>query len=593
MFQQLDIMPLEEAKIRVTALMDSKRDTLKEALEFGEGLRKPLQERQIVFESANGKDMEGIPFQLFQIMKEEKCFNKYTFVWCITSKKMFDKYQKMYEKNKNIVIHFGRNSVYRELLAVSKFIITENRLPYYYVRRNGQRYLNTGSESCYKEETWKSRNNKISLKRQIIKDFLNTSHLLSISPEMTKNFYRDKNQLDTLYSGEILEVSCLDKENLKTCINYFITNKAGQDLKIRTLQTNKKKILISAKYNKSEWWQRRIARLIESIDYSKFDVTLLTKVVRDDKGVKALESLNHNVRILMRSGYMDMLENEFESYYCIDKCYLDLSNPVEYFSKISKETIHLEWRRLLGTDKFDIAALCDNELKDHMGFWQMMYKEAQIDKKVFLNWEDLSSQVDNMDHKDKEDSRILRFIQNLNMFDKVFFISKEERDRNQHLFSSFEDDKLGVIDDKLTENFLKEIKMKICHYRGEEFAVLHEEGNDLLKTLAVCAIPKEGFYNIITNINSFSDETVKYLLTKFKEVYDKRVDARLYIFDGLCHLQDKYNQILRNFGIENVVHIIENQEMTLFYLKKCQAFIKISEGDIYFKEAKKLEIPII
>lgn len=594
MFQQLDIMQLEEAKIRITASITSKRDTLKEALEFGDGLKKTLKDHQIMFESGNGKEMKGIPFQIFQIMKGDRRFDQFTFIWCITSKKKFDKYNRKYAKDKNVLIHFGRDAVYRDMLACSKFVISENRLPYYYVRRDGQKYLNTGNEEYYERETWEDNNEKISLKRQIIKDLLNTSHLLSISPEMTKLFYKKKNQLDTLYSGEILELSRLDQGNLKLVISYFIFDNKEQNINILSLQTNKKKILINAKYNKSEWWQRRIARMVNNIDYSRFDVTLLTKVVRGDKGLKALESLNKNVRILMRSGYMDMSEKEFESYYYIDKCFLDLSNPKEYFNKISKETIKNEWKRLMGTDQFDVAILCDNELKDHMGFWQMMYSEAQIDKKYFMNWEDLCSQTEHLDDLiNTEDSRLARFICNLDMFDKVLFLSEEEKLRNQKLFEIFGNDKLGFIGDTLPKDFKKEVNLRTCYFAGEEFAVLHEEGNELLKTIAICSIPKDGLFNLVANINSFSDERVRYLLNKFKEIKGQKTDARLYIFDGLCYMKDKYTQLIKDLGVENDVHIIENQEMTLFYLKKCQAFLKIDAKDIYLKEAEKLEIPIL
>lgn len=594
MFQQLDIMSLEEVKIRITASITSKSDTLKEALEFGEGLKKTLKDHQIMFESGNGKEMKGIPFQLFQIMKGDRRFDQFTFIWCITSKKKFDKYNSKYAKDKNVLIHFGRDAAYRDMLARSKFVISENRLPYYYIRRDGQKYLNTGNEECYERETWEDNNEKISLKRQIIKDLLNTSHLLSISSEMTTLFYKKKNQLDTLYSGEILEIAPLDQGSLKSVISYFIFDNNEQDINILSLRTNKKKILINAKYNKSEWWQRRIARIIDNIDYSRFDVTLLTKVVRGDKGLKALESLNKNVRILMRSGYMDMTENEFESYYYIDKCFLDLSNPKEYFNNISRETIKNEWKRLMGTDQFDVAILCDNELKDHMGFWQMMYREAQISKKIFMNWEDLSSQTERLDVPIKtQDSRLARFICNLDMFDKVLFLSEEEKIRNQKLFEGFENNKLGFIEDTLSKDFNKELNLKTCHFKGEEYAVLHEEGNDLLKTIAICSIPKDGLYNIVTNINSFSDDSVRYLLNKFKEIRVQKADARLYIFDGLCYMKDKYNQLLKDLEVDNDIHIIENQEMTLYYLKKCKAFIKVSNEDIYLKEAEKLEIPIL
>lgn len=594
MFQQLNIMSLEEAKIRVTASINSKSDALKEALEFGEGLKKPLKMHQIIFESGNGKEMKGIPFEIFQIMKDDPNFKQYTFIWCITSKTHFDKYNSKYAKDKNIVIHFGKDRLYREMLASSKFVISENRLPYYYARRNGQKYLNTGNEKCYDRETWEDVNEKISFKRQIIKDLLNTSHLLSISSEMTELFYKRKNQLDTLYSGEILEIDLFDQETLKSIISYFITDNNEGGIKIKSLQTNKQKILINAQYNKSEWWQRRIARIIDNIDYSRFDVTLLTKVVRGDKGLKALESLNKNVRILMRSGYMVMTENEFESDFYIDKCYLDLSNPIEYFNDISNETIKNEWKRLLGTDQFDVAILCDNKSKDHMGFWQMMYREAQIDKKIFINWEDLCSQAEKQDFQlGKNDSRLSRFICNLEMFDKILFLSEQEKLRNKKLFEGFETDKLGFIEDTLSKDFKKESNLKTCHFAEEEFAVLHEEGNDLLKTISVCSIPKDGRYNIVTNINSFSDERVRYLLNKFKEIKVKKPDARLYIFDGICFIQDNYNQLLKDLEVEEDVHIIENQEMTSFYLEKCQAFVKIDDKDVYLKEAKKLEIPIL
>lgn len=48
-----------------------------------------------------------------------------------------------------------------------------------------------------------------------------------------------------------------------------------------------------------------VKRILDDIDYQKYDITLVSQIVRNAAQIKVLQALNKNIRILMRSGHMN------------------------------------------------------------------------------------------------------------------------------------------------------------------------------------------------------------------------------------------------------------------------------------------------
>ena len=128
----MEILSVEEAKKRASAMLESKSDALGESIEFGEASRCPVEDKKIFFESSSGKSMSGIPFKIFEELLKDNRFKSYKYVWLITSKQEYNRVKKKYSKYKNLIFLQHRDRKFRKVLATAGFLISDTRLPYYW-----------------------------------------------------------------------------------------------------------------------------------------------------------------------------------------------------------------------------------------------------------------------------------------------------------------------------------------------------------------------------------------------------------------------------------------------------------------------------
>lgn len=108
----------------------------------------PIDEKAIVFESFNGDDFTGNPFYLlFEACKNEKysAYTKYVAVKKIDLKedKKVETLLKNYDLLDKVVLVPRNSREYCKLLASAKYFVNNVTLPTYFVKREGQVYLNT------------------------------------------------------------------------------------------------------------------------------------------------------------------------------------------------------------------------------------------------------------------------------------------------------------------------------------------------------------------------------------------------------------------------------------------------------------------
>ncbi|MDD3746248.1 MAG: CDP-glycerol glycerophosphotransferase family protein [Anaerostipes sp.] len=564
----------KELEAKANALLRDPSDAVKTALYYGSKIKEAIQSNTIFFEADGGNSISGFPQKMFEACVADKRFNNYTFIWSVSKKvdtKVFE------EKYPSIQVIRGKGNKYKEALATSENIVTDTKLPYYFFKREEQEYIRFFEEKFYAGCREYSPTENIDQRRMVIKDLLNTSFLCSFDSEMTKNMLKINYNLDTAYCGNIVEI----KDKYENCLNdllwEILSDKEISD-SIRC-KTNKKRVVIYADFNASEWWQKRLIRVVNQIDFDQYDITVISKVVRGDFGIKSLESLDSRVRVLMRSGHMNVTTDKYRIYDYLQRGYLALENSNEIGQKISKSTLEDEWKRMTGKTSFDIGIMCDSNLKDQNGIWNELFCRGPIQKKYFVCWENLRDEKTRGEASPDMNIYLERYINAISNFDKILFVSMSEK---KYFDDNFSEYKLqsSVFPDFLPKDFSSNLEepMDTCVYQSEKYLILNQQGSSRLKTISIVKEPSKDKYNCISNITSYSKECMNRLLEKFCSVKAKKENAKLYLIDGIGFMKEAdYEQIRNDKVLNGNVFVICGIDLKQNYIQKFQEYIVFDE----------------
>lgn len=563
-------------------------DAQKTALKYGEFLEKPV-ENIILFNPQNKKNMKSMMNRFFKECINKTEFKDYKFI--ISVKKIKQK-ELLTKKFKNIDAVLENEENYKQILATAKIIISDKKLPYYFVTRKEQIYIRMFDESFYEEEQEYFTKDNIDQHRMILKDLLNATYILSRNEKMTKEYLIDNYQLRSIYSGKILETGKIEADQFLEILKEI--SQGGEKLKnVVNCKDNKKKILIYADYKLSRWWQGRIRRILDNIDYNKYDITLISQVVRDPSGMKALQTLNKNVRILMRSGHLNATREDYLKYHCITQSHLELNNYDKLIQDISQNVIDNEWGRMFGKTSFDRVIICDAMLQGQIGLWHVLALRSDIPQKYIIANTNFRSELNKANTNESHENKMLNYIKVCEKYDKLYLISKDEVDyvRGNLKINT----KLDVLKDHMPKDFVTTKKVNHCYYQKEKFFVLNQQGTDENLTVTIVKEPETTDHNCISNITNYSETCFDDMLTKFIKIKGNKTNAKLYLLDNIRYVSNDIYNKLEDRNLKDDVFVICGIDLTDQYLKQFNQYIiydaQNPEEDIYLTEAKKL-IPI-
>ena len=159
----------------------------------------PLDDRIIFYESMSGKRMMDNPMALFRAAYADPRFADHIHVWSVAN---YDVIPEIYRNADNIIFVTRNTDIYLRYLAQARHVICNSVLPEYFVRKHGQKYLNTWHGIAYKRV---GRSPEACLGGAYsVYNLLQATHILSPCPFMSTI------QLDTMgmrgtYSGELAE----------------------------------------------------------------------------------------------------------------------------------------------------------------------------------------------------------------------------------------------------------------------------------------------------------------------------------------------------------------------------------------------------
>ncbi len=166
--------------------------------EFYETL--PLCQRTVLYESFHGKVMSCNPYAMFLHLLGNADFKDWTHVWVIDDK---TKIPPRFKRMTNVVFISRDTDAYMRCLASARLLINNVTFPGYFIRKEGQIYLNTWHGTPWKM-MGKDVRGEFMIYGNVSRNFLQASHLISPN-RYTTDILTEKYDIDGIYRGVTAE----------------------------------------------------------------------------------------------------------------------------------------------------------------------------------------------------------------------------------------------------------------------------------------------------------------------------------------------------------------------------------------------------
>ena len=164
--------------------------------------RQPLNEKLILLEAGQGKNINGNVFALLRELCRDPHWKDLTLFFTVRTEKQKEAQKRFefYQLPVKTVLHNSKE--YCKILATAKYLITDNSFPAYFNKREGQIYLNTWHGTSFKTLGKSDIQNAKSL-ANIQKNYLMTDYAL-FANHFAEQVFMEDHMLNHLYQGKIL-----------------------------------------------------------------------------------------------------------------------------------------------------------------------------------------------------------------------------------------------------------------------------------------------------------------------------------------------------------------------------------------------------
>jgi CDP-glycerol glycerophosphotransferase len=163
--------------------------------------RYSLDDNIILYESYHGGSISGNPLALFRFLYRDERFKNYKHIWIINEKK---KIPENLKKDVNIIFIKRDCDLYMRYLAKAKYLINNVTFPEYFIRKEGQLYLNTWHGTPIKT-LGKDIKDDFFAHKNASRNFLQASHMISPNSHTTNILLKNFDIYET-YQGIFAEI---------------------------------------------------------------------------------------------------------------------------------------------------------------------------------------------------------------------------------------------------------------------------------------------------------------------------------------------------------------------------------------------------
>lgn len=164
---------------------------------------KKIQENVVLYESFWGRGVVDNPHAIFSYLLSDSRYSHLQHVWVLDDFESNKNMIKKYENHKNVRFIMHESKEYLETLATAKYLINNVTFKPYFVKRDGQIYINTWHGTPLKSMGYEQVGGNLT-SNNMVRNFLLSDYLISANETMT-NMYLDSYKMRGLYPGKIIE----------------------------------------------------------------------------------------------------------------------------------------------------------------------------------------------------------------------------------------------------------------------------------------------------------------------------------------------------------------------------------------------------
>ncbi|EGQ3486272.1 CDP-glycerol glycerophosphotransferase family protein [Staphylococcus pseudintermedius] len=325
----------------------------------------------------------------------------------------------------------------------------------------------------------------------------------------------------------------------------------------------KEKILLYPGGMKHNGITTSVINLLANINYDKYDVTVFTNNTNNVEQLNNLQSLNDNVRIVLRRGPMiatfkELYQNEFVRQRGIYKSFEKRLYPKALFER--------EFRKIFGDSQFDYAI----DYSGYAMFWSNLVLASGAKKKYILLHSDIKSDMERTVKGKRPHYQNLKGVISLYpYFDKLASVSEATKKLNQSNFGGLKL-KNRHIASRNTINI-----EKINQLVDDDSDLFEKNGTPVLPTLTEHGMEAIEFSQDdfkIVSVGRLSPEKGFDLLIKaVAELAPKYPQLKLYIL-GDGPLKGTLKSLVEQLGIQNHVYFLGQRRNPFFIVKRADVF---------------------
>lgn len=325
----------------------------------------------------------------------------------------------------------------------------------------------------------------------------------------------------------------------------------------------KEKILLYPGGMKHNGITTSVINLLANINYDKYDVTVFTNNTNNVEQLNNLQSLNDNVRIVLRRGPMiatfkELYQNEFVRQRGIYKSFEKRLYPKALFER--------EFRKIFGDSQFDYAI----DYSGYAMFWSNLVLASGAKKKYILLHSDIKSDMERTVKGKRPHYQNLKGVISLYpYFDKLVSVSEATKKLNQSNFGGLKL-KNRHIASRNTINI-----EKINQLVDDDSDLFEKNGTPILPTLTEHGMEAIEFSQDdfkIVSVGRLSPEKGFDLLIKaVAELAPKYPQLKLYIL-GDGSLKGTLKSLVEQLGIQNHVYFLGQRRNPFFIVKRADVF---------------------
>ncbi|EGQ3723110.1 CDP-glycerol glycerophosphotransferase family protein [Staphylococcus pseudintermedius] len=325
----------------------------------------------------------------------------------------------------------------------------------------------------------------------------------------------------------------------------------------------KEKILLYPGGMKHNGITTSVINLLANINYDKYDVTVFTNNTNNVEQLNNLQSLNDNVRIVLRRGPMiatfkELYQNEFVRQRGIYKSFEKRLYPKALFER--------EFRKIFGDSQFDYAI----DYSGYAMFWSNLILASGAKKKYILLHSDIKSDMERTVKGKRPHYQNLKGVISLYpYFDKLVSVSEATKKLNQTNFGG-----LKLKNRHIASRNTINIK-KINQLVDDDSDLFEKNGTPVLATLTEHGMEAIEFSQDdfkIVSVGRLSPEKGFDLLIKaVAELAPKYPQLKLYIL-GDGPLKGTLKSLVEQLGIQNHVYFLGQRRNPFFIVKRADVF---------------------